>query len=96
MSAEGRARRYGIAHAIDIGHDVLIAWDSDGTGFLWHHEGCEAWASLCLMPSPRSTGHRLLAGGPDDMAHLTIEGSLLCPMGCGAHGFVREGAWCPA
>jgi len=78
---------------VDIGSDVQIQWYGDGCGFLWKHPACRAWASLRFMPDKRSTGHRLIAGGSADAQHLTVEGSLLCPMGCGAHGFIREGRW---
>lgn len=82
--------------AIDLGSGVFIHWDSDGQGFLWKHPACRPWAFLRFMPDPHSTGHRLLSGGPDDTVHLTVEGSLLCPMGCGAHGWIRVGRWVQA
>lgn len=81
--------------AIDLGNRVYIAWHKDGQGFIWHHPSCQAWCVLRLMPDPDSTGHRLMSGGPQDTEHLTIAGSLLCPMGCGAHGFIRDGRWVP-
>lgn len=79
-----------------IGGGVTLRWDGDGRGFLWRHPACRPYASVRFMPDPRSTGHQLAAGGPNDMAHLSIHGSLLCPMGCGTHGFIRDGQWVPA
>lgn len=52
--------------------------------------GYVAW-----VDDPRSgtvARHRLVAGGPGDEEHLTLEPSLLCPR-CGNHGFVRDGRW---
>lgn len=80
----------------DLGSGVYLRWDGDGVGFIWHHPACRPWSALRFQPDPRSTGHVLASGGPDDMAHLTITGSLLCPMGCGCHGFIRDGRWVPA
>ena len=85
-----------IEGAVDLGHGVWIHWDSDGQGFLWKHPACRPWAFVRFPPDPESRGHRLIAGGPDDPVHLTIEGSLLCPMGCGEHGWIRDGKWIPA
>ena len=78
---------------IDLGSDVHIRWDADGRGFAWHHPACRAWATLRFRPDPFSTGHDLVSGGPDDMTSLTIQGSLLCPMGCGRHGVIENGQW---
>ena len=78
---------------IDLGSDVYLRWDADGRGFAWHHTACRAWAVLRFRPDPQSTGHELLSGGPDDWMHLTIRGSLLCPMGCGKHGVIEVGRW---
>lgn len=81
-------RDFGGADLVSLGHDHFLLWDVDGNGFLWHHPACKAWSTLRLQPDPASTGHRLVAREP-----LTVEGSLLCPMGCGDHGFIREGKW---
>lgn len=81
---------------IDLGHDVFILWDNDGSGLSWHHPACRAWATLRFQPDPKSTGHKLVRGDRDDHTVLTIDGSLLCPMGCGTHGFIRDGRWIPA
>lgn len=84
-----------VPNAVDLGHDVFILWDDDGQGFAWHHPKCRAWSTLRLMPDPASTGHKLVRGGkgrPD----TTIQGSLLCPMGCGTHGCIVDGRWVPA
>lgn len=80
----------------DLGSEIFIRWDPDGRGFMWHHTACRAWATLRFMPDPASTGHRLVAGGQHDTAHLSIAGSLLCPMGCGTHGCITAGRWVKA
>lgn len=78
---------------VDLGHEVYLRWYSDGRGFIWHHPTCRAWSSLKF--DLMGTGHVLTSGGPDD-PKITIQGSLLCPMGCGFHGFIRDGKWVPA
>jgi len=78
---------------VDLGGGVCIRWDADGRGFAWHHATCRAWATLRFRPDPLSTGHELVNGGSDDVADLTIRGSLLCPMGCGKHGVIEAGRW---
>lgn len=88
--------KHGREHAIDIGHGVLVDFDADNGGLLWHHEGCRGWSFLRFMPDSRSTGHVLLRGGVDDQWQTTIEGSLVCPRGCGKHGFIESGQWVPA
>lgn len=80
----------------DLGHGVMIRWDADGRGLTWHHPGCRPWMTLRFQPDPASTGHKLIAGGPEDTGALTIEGSLLCPAGCGRHGVIAGGRWLPA
>lgn len=89
---------------LDIGGDVTIRLDEDGGGLIWRHPDCRklvdgvwharalsAWMTLRFRPDSRSTGHVLVAPWPD----LTIEGSLLCPAGCGKHGWIRDGRWVP-
>ena len=86
-------------NVVTVGHDHYLVWDGDWGGFLWWHPGDgshpRAWCFLRFQPDPKSTGHRLLTE-PGDSAALTVEGSLLCPLGCGDHGFIRDGAWVPA
>jgi hypothetical protein len=81
---------------IDIGHGIRIMFETDGCGIFWAHAGCRGWFPLRFAPDPQSTGHRLSAGGKEFPERLTIEGSLLCPKGCGAHGFIRDGKWVAA
>jgi len=76
-----------------LGDDIYIRWDADGRGIIWHHAACRPWATLRFRPDPASTGHVLVSGSPDDTEHLTISGSLLCPMGCGKHGVIDNGRW---
>ncbi len=80
---------------VDLGFEHYLRWDGDGRGFLWHHPQCRPWASLSFDPA-HCTGHALQSGGPEDMDHFTVLGSLLCPMGCGDHGFILNGRWRPA
>lgn len=73
----------------EIGGGVWITLDADGGGLLWKHPECRSWFTLRF--APEGTGHRLVGFEP-----LTIDGSLLCPKGCGKHGFIREGKWVEA
>lgn len=86
----------------DLGNGYSFYWLSDAEGVIGlieHHPrptedkpngicgGYIAWEQR-HVPPPK---HRLVAGGPGDEEHLTIEPSLLCR--CGEHGFIREGKW---
>jgi hypothetical protein len=75
--------------ATDIGHGVLIRRIEGGLE--WKHPACRAWSYLYFKPDARSTGHVLVQHEP-----LTIQGSLLCPGGCGTHGTIENGKWVPA
>jgi hypothetical protein len=75
---------------MEIGHGVAIEWDEDRGGIWWRHPGCRPWFTLRFQPDPKSTGHTLELRDP-----LTIGGSLLCPKGCGTHGYIRNGRWEP-
>ncbi len=64
---------------------------------LWRHrcsasKRIEGWAT-CWIDVSTGTRHRLTN---DDPEHLSIEPSILCPIGCGDHGFVRDGKWVAA
>lgn len=96
MTANNPPYPFGEPDVLDLGHEVYILWDGDGQGFLWHHAACRPWSFVRFYPDPKSSGHRLSRGGKDDMAHFTVDGSLLCPMSCGEHGFIRDGKWVPA
>lgn len=86
----------------DVGDNVLVWWDDDGCGIHWQHLQCvngrttSAWMPLRFRPDPASTGHVLVAGDPASTDKLTIQGSLLCPAGCGKHGEIKNGRWIPA
>jgi hypothetical protein len=82
-----------LLEAKEIGHGVSVTWMQDGTGIYWSHPGCKPWFWLKFMPHPESTGHTLVTKGGDFLEHLTIQGSLLCPRGCGFHGWVTDGKW---
>lgn len=74
---------------INIGGDVVIRLDADGGGLIWRHPSCRSWMTLRYRPDAKSTGHVLVEQWPN----LTIDGSLLCPAGCGKHGHIRGGRW---
>lgn len=74
----------------ELGHGVACYWQDDGV-LVWKHPGCRAYFWLAFKPDPRSTGHVLVSKEP-----LTIQGSLLCPKGCGAHGTITNDVWSPA
>lgn len=76
----------------DIGGGVTIRLDADGGGLIWRHPPCRAWMTLRYRPDPTSTGHQIVEQWPN----LTIDGSLLCPAGCGRHGYIRNGRWVAA
>lgn len=73
---------------IDLGHGVRAYWDDEI--LVWEHSGCRGRYWLAFKPDERSTGHVLVSRLP-----LTIEGSLLCPKGCGRHGTITDGKWSP-
>lgn len=85
-----------MAEDLDIGHGVSIRWVDEDRAIVWKHPECRAWSYLYFHPHPRSTGHVLAAGGPDNLEQFTITGSLLCPGGCGKHGLITNGRWVPA
>lgn len=67
--------------------------DDAVVGYLWWHDCTpepEGWSWLGRW-GERQSGHRVVSPDP---AH--IEPSILCPRGCGDHGFVRNGRWEPA
>lgn len=70
-----------------IGHGIYVLWMREQFEMLWHHPKCRAWARVLF-----GEGHHYC----ESMTPLTIRGSLLCPMGCGTHGFITNGRWVPA
>lgn len=75
-----------MSEEIDLGFGVFGLWRPDGM-FLWKHPACRSWAEVRF-------------GGPhhtlDSRDPLTMSPSLLCPMGCGTHGYIKQGRWVPA
>lgn len=57
---------------------------------LWLHR-CKGKPSAGWIDLTSGTKHRLLGEDP-----LHIEPSIGCPVGCGDHGFVRDGRWVAA
>lgn len=70
-----------------LGGGNFIARLSDGD-FIWKDPNCRSWNLVDVMSG---NCHKLISEDP-----LHLEASLLCPQGCGAHGFVREGQWVEA
>lgn len=58
--------------------------------WLHHCEQIGKWAT-CLIDLTTGERHRLVSEHP-----LTLEPSILCPIGCGDHGFVRDDRWIAA
>lgn len=58
-----------------------------GTQFLWKHPKCRSWNRVEF-----GAGHHHLV----ETSPVTISPSLLCPQGCGTHGYIIEGKWVPA
>lgn len=80
------------AGAYDLGAGHYVLFQKDGN-LIWHHPACRPW---CTVDLTSGEFHQLIAGGPDDYEHLHIEASLLCPMGCETHGYIRDGKWVQA
>ena len=66
------------------------ATDGDGKDILWMHT-CNGKRTLCWIDITSGTKHQLISEEP-----LHIQPSILCPVGCGDHGYVREGKWVSA
>jgi hypothetical protein len=73
--------------AIRLGSGHHILRTSDGN-YIWKDPNCKAYN---LVDVTSGDYHTLVSEKP-----LHIEASLLCPQGCGAHGFIREGKWVAA
>lgn len=58
---------------------------------LWLHRCQEGKWTTSWIDITSGERHRLIADDP-----LHIEPSILCPVGCGDHGFVRDGRWVAA
>lgn len=67
----------------NLGFDIEVQWMGDE--LLWKHPECRAWSRVTFPP------HVLVSREP-----LTVTASLLCPQGCGRHGFITNGKWVPA
>lgn len=74
---------------IDLG-DRHFALPLSTGGYLWWHD-CplsHSWSWFGQGVRGQASGHTIISRDP-----LTVGGSLLCPMRCGAHGFIRDGVW---
>ncbi len=60
---------------------------------LWLHTCRDDRRTLCWIDVTSGQRHRLTNEDPE---HLTVEPSVLCPVGCGDHGFIRDGKWVAA
>lgn len=70
-----------------LGNGVTFAFLEDGDA-IWGHPECRSYHLVDLTSGEK---HQLISRDP-----LHIEASLLCPLGTGAHGFIRNGKWVPA
>lgn len=87
----------------DLGSGHRFRWqnprhiDSTQPGKLdigWKHPcadyiPADFWSQVDVSTGTR---HVIVAGGPGDEEHLTIQGSLLC-LNCKTHGFIENGKW---
>lgn len=89
-------------HDLGDGFSFIFMEDADGVfGLIEHHPHpvdeqhpfgyCGGWVGW-RQSGAQEIKHQLIAGGPDDVEHLTIAPSILCRQ-CGNHGFIREGRW---
>jgi hypothetical protein len=79
---------------IDLGdrHFALLVQNDSTMTFLWWHD-CpvdQTWNWIGQVGAMQS-GHVIRYNDP-----LSVEGSLLCPRGCGDHGFITVGRWVAA
>jgi hypothetical protein len=84
----------GMPDVVDLGdrHFALQIMNDSTITFLWWHD-CpldRTWSWIGSLGAVVS-GHTIASFDP-----LHVEGSLLCPRGCGDHGFVRQGRWVTA
>lgn len=77
------------------GHRWSWLMGEEGTtkNLLWSHpcSAIKAEIAVCWIDLASGTKHRLVAEDP-----LTLEPSILCPIGCGDHGYLRDGIWVSA
>lgn len=85
----------------DIGSGHRIRWQNSKSGgdlsnldLGWNHPCAEYipddhWSHVDVTSGTR---HIIVAGGPGDEEHLTLQGSLLC-LNCKTHGFIENGKW---
>jgi hypothetical protein len=76
---------------IDLGsrHFVLLIQNDATMTFIWWHDcpNDQTWNVIGSLGAVRS-GHQISSHDP-----VHVEGSLLCPHGCGDHGYIHEGKW---
>lgn len=85
----------------DLGSGHRVRWQNSqsggGIGDLdigWKHP-CKDYIPddhWNLVDVTSGTRHKIIAGGPGDEEHLTLQGSLLC-VNCRTHGFIENGKW---
>lgn len=68
----------------------LVEASGGKKNILWLHRCGDKW-STSWIDITSGEKHRLVCADP-----LHVEPSILCPAGCGDHGFVRDGRWVPA
>lgn len=69
----------------------LMEANGSARNIMWLHKCKDGKWSSGWIDLTSGARHRLVSEEP-----LHIEPSILCPVGCGDHGFVREGRWVSA
>lgn len=69
---------------------LMSASNPSDKNILWLHR-CGDKNVACWIDIASGERHTLVSEEP-----LTLEPSILCPIGCGDHGYVREGRWIAA
>jgi hypothetical protein len=66
----------------------LMEASGAGRNILWLHRCLEDRWSVSWIDIASGQMHHIVVEDP-----LTLEPSLLCPVGCGDHGYIRAGQW---
>ena len=69
----------------------LMEASGGGRNIMWGHQCVDGRYNLSWIDLVSGTKHRLVSEDP-----LHLEPSILCPAGCGDHGYVRDGVWVTA
>lgn len=80
----------------DLGSGHRWSWLVEASGptkrnLLWVHNCKNGKPAVCWIDLASGTMHKLISDDP-----LHIEPSILCPVGCGDHGWIRDDKWVTA